>query len=266
MKKRRKPPSSPNLPRAIDEISSLAVLNFANALNASPELTKLYEAGKDWAHTLVTAAFLEEAHEPLWLIPHNSAAIMNTLVESWTEKREPACKAGCHFCCYMRVVATAPEILLIAREIIGTRSSEQLAALTGQLKKNVEKISGLSAMKHAEARLPCPLLDEKGQCSVYEARPLSCRKWASFDASQCEKSFQAPSAKAQVGISSNTYVLGSGLSVGLSEALAKRGLEGRFYELQSALLQALETPDIEARWLRGEPIFEGCILSEFERK
>jgi hypothetical protein len=50
----------------------------------------------------------------------------------------------------------------------------------------------------------------------------------------------------------------SGVSYGLVEATAALGLEAARYELESAVLCALEEPDATARWLRGERVFAGC--------
>jgi hypothetical protein len=50
----------------------------------------------------------------------------------------------------------------------------------------------------------------------------------------------------------------SGVSYGLVEATAALGLEFARYELESAVLCALEMPDATARWLRGERVFAGC--------
>jgi hypothetical protein len=50
----------------------------------------------------------------------------------------------------------------------------------------------------------------------------------------------------------------SGVSYGLVEATAALGLESARYELESAVLCALEVPDATARWLRGERVFAGC--------
>ena len=40
--------------------------------------------------------------------------------------------------------------------------------------------------------------------------------------------------------------------------VVQSGLVGNTYELHSALLRALDTPDVAERWARGEDVFAGC--------
>ncbi|MFT3821849.1 MAG: YkgJ family cysteine cluster protein [Rubrivivax sp.] len=89
------------------------------------------------------------------------------VADTLSAHREPfvACRKGCAACCHMNVTITAVE-------------AERLARASGR-----RKASLVSTVHHAPTEFdgrPCPFLDGQGVCSVYEDRPLSCRKHASF--------------------------------------------------------------------------------------
>lgn len=79
-----------------------------------------------------------------------------------------ACRQGCSACCRMNVTVSALE-------------AEAIAAVTGRLMANVT-----GAIQHPQDRFvgsPCPFLSAD-QCSIYESRPLACRKHASHFTSE----------------------------------------------------------------------------------
>jgi hypothetical protein len=49
-----------------------------------------------------------------------------------------------------------------------------------------------------------------------------------------------------------------GVERGLEEALDSARLDAHVYELNSALVTALDTPDAPERWIEGEDVFAGC--------
>ena len=72
-----------------------------------------------------------------------------------------SCSKGCHYCCYYDVQITPLEAEHISRE-------------TG-IKRNEPK--GLVKTGHNAG---CVFLGEKGRCSIYEYRPLTCRAFTAF--------------------------------------------------------------------------------------
>jgi len=82
------------------------------------------------------------------------------------------CKAGCSFCCSLRVAATPPEVFLIARQL-KQLSIEAQADLMDRLKIHSEAAHSLHT---DDFFLPCIFLD-KGRCAVYAIRPAMCRKY-----------------------------------------------------------------------------------------
>ena len=69
-----------------------------------------------------------------------------------------ACSKGCSYCCHMRVVLTAPEVLRIAAFVEETFSVEERVALARRVAATDEQTRGMSDEAWGRARLPCPLL------------------------------------------------------------------------------------------------------------
>ena len=93
------------------------------------------------------------------------------------------------------------------------------------------------------------------RCGVYAARPLACRAYNSCDASVCEKAFVDARVRWDMPVDLFQLTVGRNVRTGLAAAIAAAGLDPGPYELAAGLEVALTTPDAEARWLAGEPIF-----------
>jgi Fe-S-cluster containining protein len=172
--------------------------------------------------------------------------------------QEPAsaCGEGCHWCCYLKVSVTAPEVLLLARHLQQHTAPEALARIQTRALELTHDARIFSADEKAEAKLACPLLSDSGACSAYEARPLACRGWNSFDAEVCRRFLDddaelpfmnEPQARA--------YAI---VGIGLRQSAASAGLVAEMLELTSALAIALGEPNALERWLAGEAVFEAA--------
>jgi uncharacterized protein len=86
-----------------------------------------------------------------------------------------ACGKGCNSCCHMNVSITSAEA-----ERLGKAVDRKPILVAPQPRQRADRFSGQ----------PCPFLDPTGACSVYDGRPLACRKHASFfnDAAACHPS------------------------------------------------------------------------------
>ena len=85
------------------------------------------------------------------------------------------CKAGCPWCCYVRLTASVPEVLAVLNYIRETFSAVEVAALKRKVANVDGYTRGLDGEARARLRLPCPLLKD-GSCSVHPVRPFSCRR------------------------------------------------------------------------------------------
>ncbi len=134
-----------------------------------------------------------------------------------------ACQAGCGWCCHVHVVVSAAEALRVTRFLSETR---------------------------------CALLEDFS-CSVHPVRPLRCRSWSSLDVERCKVEYERPRS-GNLEIENVQWEVTRAVAAGVAEGIGAAGLDGERLELTAAIRIALETPDAEARWLAGEPIFAGA--------
>jgi hypothetical protein len=161
-----------------------------------------------------------------------------------------ACKKGCSSCCHIWVSVSAPEALSIAK-IVKQRG---LAAIE-KVRSTHEATKDYDFVSRGEHPFPCPLL-ENDTCSIYDARPKSCRFASSIDAEICARSY--------INISNEDipmpamHVFGRDrYTMVMAAALRDAGLRHQAYEFNAALVRALEIDDAEQRWLAGEDVFAG---------
>lgn len=102
---------------------------------------------------------------------------------------EAACKAGCHYCCHLRVGVSIPELLVIFNELQAQASDEDLAWFKSRINMAVEAGDTLTEAFWHKSRTSCPFLDDTGKCLIYIVRPFSCRAYHSNDMAVCKKGF-----------------------------------------------------------------------------
>ena len=176
-----------------------------------------------------------------------------------------ACRQGCAHCCHQRVGATAPEALAIFATLQATRSSAELLRLRERVERAYHSTRGLTRDERNSPEHPCPLL-ENNLCSVYEARPLSCRGVHSLDEQACKSKLhdkQQRAAYERGELPGHSFVepvravhaISAGLQLGLHEGL---GLDMRPLDLTAALHlllseSAAELAALPAEMRDGEP-------------
>ena len=101
---------------------------------------------------------------------------MSAAIDVLPSKTRHACAPGCFFCCYLPVDVLAPEAFLIAAHLKRTHSPKELAALVYRLGAHSQ---------HNFGTRPCIFL-AKGECSIYEVRPMVCRGYNSLSKERCE--------------------------------------------------------------------------------
>jgi Fe-S-cluster containining protein len=238
---------------------------------------------ESWQDEL-TAAAANTAYELLGAAPaptlerivelaRNAMAATSRLAEGLLARAPEggiACKAGCDHCCYQSVGVTPPEALAIVAHLRATLSRAELAAVAAHIAERHGETGGLTAAERFSPDHPCPFL-RSGQCSIYEARPLSCRGMNSLDAGECARRLREPEARATFladGRGGHSFMepirafhaISAGLQLGLSEIFR---LDMRPLELTAAIHLLLEGPETTATdWLRGERSFEPARLAD----
>ena len=189
--------------------------------------------------------------------------LAETLTEEQKESDPPAfpiaCREGCAYCCYMRVQVTPLEVISLARFIHETFSETELQNLKSRLKETYQITRGMTEEERGESGIPCPLLVDD-HCSVYRARPLECRGYASMNVDACRKALDNYSSW-NVPLYSPQFSIHKHIQAGLLSALADAGYGFEVLELTAALRIVVEDPNVVERWLEGEDVFEPAALS-----
>lgn len=168
-----------------------------------------------------------------------------------------ACRAGCGTCCHVPVGAQAHEVLLAAEFIQSRFSPADLDGLLGRLAAHRAAFAGRSMRERAALKTPCALLRE-GSCSIYEARPESCRSHHSNNLAGCRSNLDSGMDFTDVLI---PEIRGRMFAVmlGIDQAVAEAGFDGRAYDFGSALHEALTDSLCAVRWTQRQPAFpESC--------
>lgn len=166
----------------------------------------------------------------------------------------PACHDGCATCCTLRVTATAPEVLLIARQVV---SAPQALALRIVAADRVTR--GMSEAQRVRLRRTCPFL-RRGSCAIYPVRPLACRAHMSYDKQAC---VQAASGKRlEIPYSPAHLTVRSLIQNAMQSALRDAGLAWALYELNQAVCLALDDHGSEQAWLEGADVFATARVNE----
>ena len=173
-------------------------------------------------------------------------------------KRNPSkfaidCAKGCAFCCHVSVTATAPEIFLVA-SALREQPKDKFETILTRVRAADQRTRHMTSMERARQRIPCALL-EANLCSVYGARPGACRGFVSTSAKACERGLNGENVR--IDTPAVWTSLRNAHKQALWAALAAANLPSEHYEFHHGLRVALETPDAEARWLKGEDIFAG---------
>ena len=116
----------------------------------------------------------------------------------------------------------------------------------------------MSNTEYTEAMNWCPLLDSQLLCAVYPVRPLCCRAWNSLSLEACHDCYFGNHVCQTIPLDAHAYEIGQGVRSGLSRGIEAAGLDGNFYELNSALVVVLDKSDAADCWARGEDVFEHC--------
>ncbi len=210
-------------------------------------------------------AYAAQYHEVLAVLNSDDrAASVAFLVDSahaWADARidqapdreRRACRVGCAFCCYLSVVlASAAEVVYLADWLRANCTPEELAAVQNRLEARCEQSTSSSP---DQKRLPCALLRDD-TCMAYEVRPFKCRGWNSVRLEACEQAYGQSQATTKVPVDTFAFVMGNAVLNGLSDATRNAKLDGGAYELNAALLRALDLSDATLRWRNGERLFD----------
>jgi hypothetical protein len=170
-----------------------------------------------------------------------------------------ACARGCATCCTLRVTATAPEVLAVARFLRAVQPALQARGidLVGQVREADAHTRHLGEAERVTLRQRCPFV-ARGACVIYPVRPLACRGHASHDVRACADA--AAGRREQVPHSEGHRMVRSLVQNAMQSALRDAGLAWGLYELNAALLLAMDDPEADATWRAGaDPLVAAAV-------
>jgi Fe-S-cluster containining protein len=171
------------------------------------------------------------------------------------------CHKGCATCCTLRVTATAPEILMIARYI--RWASAALKRADVDLEQRIAEADrvtrGLSEEQRVTLGRRCPFI-ANGVCVIYPVRPLACRGHASYDKRACVEA--AAGRVGAIPYSAPHMTVRSLVQHAMQSALRDNGYAFGAYELNQAVSMALADGKLQERWAAGDDVFAEALATE----
>lgn len=153
-----------------------------------------------------------------------------------------ACKAGCFWCCYFSVDVRPIEVFRILELMQRELTGEERVRIQQQIASNLQLLAGVDRDMRVRVNVRCPFLNQ-GRCTIYAARPQTCRNYHATDARGCQRCYEHPEdLDIDPEFAALTYQVGSAHVEGFSMAVAAAGYDHRAYEMNAALAQALEDP------------------------
>lgn len=185
---------------------------------------------------------------------------VTNLMPSLPPTKEIACAAGCDHCCHMPVVTEAITVLRLAHYIRTTFSPEAIDALRARISTRQAQLLPLDSKARRHFRKACPLLEDR-QCIAYEARPLICRSFNSFDAEACRTEILEKADDFYMEGYPIPFEVGGALTRGMVSGLSRAGYRDAQLDLAAALGVALDRDDAAEAWLAGEDIFANSLVA-----
>lgn len=166
-----------------------------------------------------------------------------------------ACKAGCFWCCYFSVDVRPVELFAIVEFMAKNLSESERARIKNEAATNSALLASLSDDERIQRNVKCPFLGD-GRCTIYAARPQTCRNYHATDATGCQQSFEQPdNMDIDPAFAPFTYQIGGTHVEAFSKALQAAGYDCDAYELNRALTAVLADPMARKRFeSKGQPL------------
>lgn len=166
-----------------------------------------------------------------------------------------ACQAGCAWCCYFSVDLRPAEVFHILDFIESHWTPQARDRLRAEIETNSAVLATLDEVERMRRNVKCPFLSE-GRCSIYAARPQTCRNYHATDAAGCRKSFEEPdNLDIDPEFAPHVYQAGGAHVDAFSKALHDAGYDIMAFELNTVLSAALADAGARRRFEARQPAF-----------
>jgi Fe-S-cluster containining protein len=162
-----------------------------------------------------------------------------------------ACRAGCTWCCYFTVDVHAAEVFRILDFVEQSFSPAEKARVYAEVRANSVALSKLGEGERVTRNLKCPFLHD-GRCTIYSARPLSCRNYHATSVAGCQQSYEEPeNLDIDPDFAPGVYQTGGAHVEAFRTAMSDAGYDVNAYELNCALDAALTESGARERFEAG---------------
>lgn len=159
-----------------------------------------------------------------------------------------ACRAGCTWCCHFSVDVRAVEVFSILDFVERSLPPEEKARIYSEVRANSAALKGMDDMERMRRNVKCPFLSA-GRCSIYEARPQTCRNYHATDVAGCQQSYEDPdNLDIDPEFAPMVYQSGGAHVDAFTRAMREAGYDTNVYEMNCALDTALSEPDARKRF------------------
>jgi Fe-S-cluster containining protein len=166
-----------------------------------------------------------------------------------------ACRAGCTWCCYFSVDVRAVEAFNILDFVERTLTIEEKTRIYAEVRANSTTLRNLDDMERMGRNIKCPFL-AAGRCSIYAARPQTCRNYHATSAVGCQQSYEDPhNLDIDPEFAPAVYQSGGAHVDAFTSAMREAGYDTNVYELNCALDAALSDPGARERFQSKSPPF-----------
>jgi Fe-S-cluster containining protein len=173
-----------------------------------------------------------------------------------------ACGAGCSWCCYFTVDVRAVEVFRILDFVERSFAAADKARVYAEVRANSAMLAKLDEDERVTRNLKCPFLSA-GRCTIYAARPQSCRNYHATSSAGCQQSYDEPdNLDIDPEFAPYVYQAGGAHVEAFSAALSEAGYDVSAYELNGALEAAISDPAARDRFLKGATPFRGVSGEE----
>jgi Fe-S-cluster containining protein len=146
----------------------------------------------------------------------------------------------------LKVDAQAHEVLYAA-DYIRLRLSTEVEKIIFRSRAHLNRIKPMSLEEQLSTNNQCPLLVD-GRCSIYDVRPISCRKHHATNVRLCEDSFNNGDPNLPGSENEELKMFGSVLWMGVKMGFRDAGYDSETYDFGSAIGEALANPVAARRW------------------
>ena len=173
-----------------------------------------------------------------------------------------ACRSGCTWCCYFTVDVRAAEVFRILDVVAQSFTPEEKSRVYAEVRANSVALGKLGEGERVTRNLKCPFLSQ-GRCTIYAARPQSCRNYHATNVAGCKQSYDEPdNLEIDPDFAPGVYQAGSAHVEAVTAAMGEAGYDVNAYELNCALDAALSDAAARERFQSRLKPFTGLSGDE----